>query len=396
MGDVAVLWRAIAGAALCQLAVTVTRPTISYRALDLGAGELEIGVMVAAYAVLPLVTALAIGRLAGRTRHVAGVPLGGALALIAGSVLAAVAPDLLVLGLASALIGFGNLAVLLGAQSWVSRSASSARYDAGFGWLTAGMSLGQAGGPLVAGFAVGSGGFSGVGGTATAFWLAAGIAVLVALSFLSSATPRSSTDEGSGLPLPAMAILRRPGVLSAMLVSVALLTSVDILAAYLPVVGVRTGIPPELVGALLAVRGLASAASRLLLGPLTRLSSRAALVIASTAGGAVTLVVVALSDVVGVLFAAMAVGGFLIGLGQPLTMTLVAVAVPFEARSEALAIRLVGNRVGQTVIPLVAGGFATVLGVAGVFWLQCGLLAAATVTSAISARGTRGRPPARG
>jgi MFS family permease len=394
VGGVAALWRAIAGATLCQFAVMVARPTISYRALQLGAGELEIGVLVAAYAVVPLVVALAMGRLAGRARHVAGVPLGGALALLVGLAVAALAPDLVMLGIASALIGFGNLAVLLGAQSWISRSASSSQYDAGFGWLTAGMSLGQAAGPLVAGFAVGSSGFAGVGGTSTAFWTAFGIAVLVALCFLTSATPRRSADEG--VPLPAIAILRRPGVLSAMLVSVALLTSVDILAAYLPVVGERSGIPPELVGALLAVRGMASAASRLLLGPLTRLRSRAELVIASTAGGAVTLLVVAVSDAVGVLFVAMACGGFLIGLGQPLTMSLVALAVPREARSEALAIRLVGNRVGQTLIPLGAGGLAAVLGVAGVFWLQCGLLAIATVTSAISARGTRRGPAARG
>lgn len=370
------LLQPIAGALLCQTVVGIARPAVSYRALELGADEFVIGALVAAFAILPLFAAIAVGRLAGHLRFVAIVPLAGALLLAGASALAAVSTDLVALAVASALLGLGNLGVLLGAQSWISRASTTARYDTGFGWLTAGMSIGQAVGPLITGIVIGQRDVD-PGVVPLAFWIAAGFSIAVATMFISRATPRTGTDAEPQVLSP-VAILRRPGVLGSMAVSVALLTSVDILAAYLPVIAESTGIRPEVVGALLAIRGMASAVPRFLLGPLTRRWSRTALVAASTVGGAVTMAAVALSANLIVLMLVMLVGGFLIGLGQPLTMSLVALAVPREMRSEALAVRLVGNRVAQAGIPLLAGTLAVGVGTSAVFWLQGVFLASST------------------
>ena len=176
-----------------------------------------------------------------------------------------------------------------------------------------------------------------------------------------------------------------------MVVSVALLTAADLITAYLPVVGERNGIAPVVVGALLAARGLSAAASRMLLGHLSRRWSRRTLVLASTIGGAVTTALLAITAWVPLLAVALVLGGFLLGLGQPLTMTQVALAVSRRGRSEALALRLVGNRVAQAVIPLAAGSVAVGLGVGAAFWLQSALLVAATVWEASSRDGGGGQ-----
>ena len=391
------LVRPVVGGLLGQVVVGIARPAVSYRALELGADEFVVGLLVAAFALLPLVTALPVGRLAGRVRRVGLVPAAGGLLLVAAAALAAVSPDLAWLGVASALLGLGNLVVLLGAQAWISRASSTARYDAGFGWLTAGMAVGQAIGPLTAGLVIARRTHTD-GVVADAFWIAAAAAVLVALVFVSRATAMVGSSAEPEVALSPAGILRRPGVLASMAVptdllagsSGPLLTSVDILAAYLPVIGEHAGIAPAAVGGLLALRGIASAVPRFLLGPMSRRWTRSSLVAASTIGGAATMAAVALTQELVPLVLVMAVGGFLIGIGQPLTMSLVALAVPREVRSEALAIRLVGNRIAQTAIPVAAGALAVVAGVASVFWLQAAFLAGSTAWSLLGGRRRRG------
>jgi sugar phosphate permease len=148
------------------------------------------------------------------------------------------------------------------------------------------------------------------------------------------------------------------------------------------------------VGALLSLRAAASILSRLLIPWMVRVLSRARLIAASAAGSALAMAVLPVPKGAAGLAAVLAVAGFFLGIGQPLTMSLIVQAVPDDARGTALAIRLTGNRVGQVATPAAAGVVAgaagvaaagVVAGAAGVaaaFWLLGGLLvvAAATVT----------------
>ncbi|MEJ7748951.1 MAG: hypothetical protein WKF56_06590, partial [Candidatus Limnocylindrales bacterium] len=77
-------------------------------------------------------------------------------------------------------------------------------------------------------------------------------------------------------------------------------------------------------------------------------------------------------------FATMAVAGMTLGVAQPMTMAWVAARATASARGTALSLRLLGNRVGQVIIPLAAGALAAVTGTAGV-------VAAAGMTVAVSA-----------
>ena len=59
-----------------------------------------------------------------------------------------------------------------------------------------------------------------------------------------------------------------------------------------------------------------------------------------------------------------------------------------EQRGTAASLRLVGNRVGQTVIPLAAAGVSTAMGAAGVF----AVTGAALVISAAMSRAAPNDP----
>ncbi len=140
-----------------------------------------------------------------------------------------------------------------------------------------------------------------------------------------------------------------------MLISVAVLSTTDILTAYLPVVGEHRGIDPAVVGLLLSLRAAATIACRLVLTPLLRLLGRRALLTVTCLLGALLCAAVALPLPVPVLALVLAALGFCLGVGQPLSMTTVVQAAPAAARSTALALRLTGNRLGQVAAPATAG-----------------------------------------
>ncbi|HEX2159282.1 MAG TPA: MFS transporter, partial [Actinomycetes bacterium] len=71
------LGRILVALVLTQAATFLARPVTSYRALALGADERVIGLITASFAVLPLVVAVPLGRVADRRRPVGMLAAGG-------------------------------------------------------------------------------------------------------------------------------------------------------------------------------------------------------------------------------------------------------------------------------------------------------------------------------
>ncbi|MGW6172116.1 MFS transporter [Arthrobacter sp. NPDC055138] len=392
------LWVLMAAAVLTQTSLNVARPVVSYKLLALGGDAAVIGVVTALYAVLPVVAALWLGRVSDRIASLRGMVALGAVMLAVADVGLALAEDFLLIGASMALLGMGHLVFTIAGQSAIARYAPLSQMDSGFGWFTAAFSLGQLLGPLLAGVLLGTGtegvGPDWLGAINLALLLAAGIALAGAPVMLIGAHPGAArrrfrsrkNDGGAGAaavrpPIvnePVLQILRRPGVAWNMLASMALLSVIDILVAFLPLVGEELGVAPFWVGVLLAVRACASIISRILLPWLVHRWSRIQLLVASLLGsGAAIAVTPFVLEPFWLAAVALFVGGFLLGLGQPLTMTLISQAVRPESRGAALALRLLGNRVGQVVLPLAAGLVAAPLGPGGAIWFSCAVLGAA-------------------
>jgi MFS family permease len=389
------LWVLIGAAVLTQTALNLARPVISYKILALGGDATAIGVITAVYATLPVLAALWLGRVTDRVASLRGMVLIGAGLLAAASLLLALAPGIAWIGAASAVLGMGHLVFTIAGQSAIARYAPLSQMDSGFGWFTAAFSGGQLIGPLLAGLLLGSGlesaGAERMGAINLSLYLAAGIAVAAAPLMLAyapgkprqlgkaGASARGGNNDDAGVPAlkpdSALHILRQPGVTWNMLAALALLSTIDILVAFLPLLAEEQGVAPVVVGILLAVRALASIISRVILHRLLGRWTRYQLLVASLAGaGAIIAIAPFFLSHLWIAGLCLFVGGFLLGLGQPLTMTLISQAVRPESRGAALALRLLGNRVGQVVLPLAAGLVAAPLGPAGAIWFSCAVL----------------------
>ena len=379
------LARVLAGVVLSQAALYLARPVTSYRALALGADARAVGLITAAFALVPLIVAVPLGRASDRWRP--GFLLTGGIALGAVACgLLGLAGTLPGLALASAALGLGHLALTLAGQSLIARQSDDARHDRDFGLYAAAASTGQLVGPALAGIMLGStGGGSLEAATTLGFVVAAGLmAVAVPTSLGTDRLGRAGPSEAreQARPLRAGQIVSARGVPAGMFASLAILATVDVLTAYLPVLGVQRGIPPAVIGALLSLRAATSILSRVLIPWMVGRLGRIRLLTASAAGSALLTAALPLSGSIPILAVLLAAAGFLLGIGQPLTMTMVVHAVPSASRGTALAIRLTGNRFGQVATPAAAGLIAGTAGVSAAFWLLGGLLGLAALAVA--------------
>jgi MFS family permease len=363
---------------IAQAAVYLIRPTTSYRLLAYGEGVQAVGLVAAAFAFLPIFLAIPLGRMSDRR----GAPLLaiGCAVQTVGCLALALSTTTLTIAAASAVVGVGHLALALGSQDVIARESHSDRHDHHFGLLTAGVSLGQLFGPLVAGALLGSGGTPSASATTRGLLVAVGILVLaticgiVADSSRGAAEARTASRRGS-----VGAIIRTRGVPAGVFASIAVLAAADVFTAYLPVIGAENSIGPRVIGILLALRAAASIAARVGIGATVRRIGRTRLIMIGAVSAAAALMGMTVTHDVGALGVLSVLAGFGMGFGQPLSMTLVVQLVPEHARSTALAVRLTGNRIGQVATPAAAGVVAGSAGASSVFWLLGGLLAASAL-----------------
>ncbi|WP_128436861.1 MFS transporter [Streptomyces cyaneus] len=366
------LLRLVIAFSFAQGAVSMARPAVSYRALALGADERAIGVIAGVYALLPLFAAVPLGR---RTDHGRCAPLlpVGVVLISGGCAMSGLANSLWAMAVWSGVMGLGHLCFVIGAQSLVARQSAPHEQDRNFGHFTIGASLGQLVGPIAAGALIGG---RDMAGTSALALLVAGAGGAVAFTSLwrieSRTTAKSRKEQGERVPV--QRILRTRGVPAGIFISLAVLSATDILTAYLPVVGEHRGIAPSVIGLLLSLRAAATIACRLVLTPLLRLLGRTLLLTVTCLLAALLCAGIALPVPVWALALMLAVLGFCLGVGQPLSMTTVVQAAPEGARSTALALRLTGNRLGQVAAPASAGLVAGVAGVAAPFVMLGALL----------------------
>lgn len=379
-------WTLLLHAVLLQLSTYVVRPTAAYRALELGIDPAYLGLIAASFAVLPLLVSVLVGRLADSGRESSILIVGAVLMVVAGIGLLLWSDSLLLLLGWNVLMGLGHLMSVLGEQSTVARSGDG-RLDSAFGAYTFAGSIGQSLGPMLL---VLFGGGQLIPNTGLLFgaYLAAAALLLVVTVVLVARTRRRTTSVKIGRvqQIPLRDALRVPTdarrrLLGAMGVSMMVLGAIDLMTVYLPALGIERGVSADVVGLLLTVRAISTMASRLGLSLLVAKFGRDNLIVASTAISAVALAILVVPMNSWSMALVLAIAGFTLGIGQPLTMTTISLAAPAGTRSTWLALRLSANRAGQSVLPVGVGLVATASGAAGVFGATAVGLAATALMS---------------
>ena len=353
---------------LTQATIYVLRPMITYRALELDANAAQVGLIAAVYALFPILLALQFGRLVGKLGEGKFI-IAGTFIMILTSVFLVFAHSLLLLAIATALSGIAHLACMIGGQTMVALRTPRENYDRYFGYYTFSASVGHLAGPLLAALVAGSDGVL-PKSTSNAFVLGALLSIAALVPVISWRREKPSVvgkTHEDGTYSMAIKVVRKPGILAAIYISLAISAVADVLVVFLPLYGSENNFSPYAVGFILALRAGTTMLSRLFLGRLSERFTTYQLLLWSTLISVLACTAMAFAKTPLSLAAVVFVAGFSLGIGQPLTMSLVSQKTQADERAIAVSARLMGNRIGQFMVPAAAGVIAAASGAGAVF-----------------------------
>ena len=353
---------------LIHTAMVVGRVTTTYKVVELGLPVIWIGIITAGYSLLPVFFALPLGRFIDRGYDSLATRIGSALLLLSALAFWLVPAHAGSLFLATVVLGVSQLACMAGHQMISIRAGRTVRgRDAVFGYHMVAIATGQALGPLMIGLLAGE---ASVPPTGILFAIAVGLsAVGLGVSlFLPPVADAGAKDRPrSSATLTDLLGIR--GLVAYLVASVITITGLDLIVVYMPLLGHERGIDAATIGLLLAVRAGSSMLARLVYVPMVEWLGRMPLTYLTMLGPAAAFVVIASPSPLWLMFAALAVCGVGLGISATLTLSGVVDLSPPDARATAMSLRLIGNRLGQMVIPFGASLIAAATGSAGIFLL---------------------------
>ena len=365
--------------------ISIVRVTTSYRAIELGLSAAWIGIITAAFAVLPVLLALKVGRAIDRGNDIKMIWAGTASLVVACAGIA-VFPALYALLFFTAMLGVGHLLLSIGMQVLCAQQPGPGVMERMLGNYMIATAIGQGVGPAIVGWV---GGNAAIPPTQILFWIGL---VTAALSFVCSLALRSSyrapPPEKTSKPVPVREIIRQPGFAVLFFVSVVAVVAQDLIVVYLPLLGTERNIPVDVIGGLLAVRAAAAVVARMFFARLNAMLGSAGLMIASTLVGAIAFGCMAAPLPLSAMYVSIAFVGGALGVAVTTGISSLLGLVSADVRGTANSLRTGGTRLGQVVIPFLAGLLAAVAGVASVFII----IGASLAMAATAVQFTRPKP----
>ena len=274
---------------------------------------------------------------------------------------------------------------MVGGQSMVALRTPREKYDRYFGYYTFSASLGHLAGPLLAALVAGSDGTL-PKSTSAAFLLGGALCIFALAPVISWRRDKPSVAakvSDQGTYAAALALMKKPGILAAIYISLAISSVADVLVVFLPLFGTENNFSPYAIGIILAIRAGTTMVSRIFLGKLSERFSTYQLLVVSTGISVLACAAMAFAKTPFSLGAIVFIAGFSLGIGQPLTMSLVSQKTAANERALAVSARLLGNRFGQFIVPAASGAIAASAGARGVF-IGLSVLLATSLFSASS------------
>lgn len=366
--------------------ISIVRVTTSYRAIELGLSAAWIGIITAAFAILPVFMALKVGRAIDRGNDVNMIWAGTGLLVVACAGIAMFS-SLYPLLFFTAALGVGHLLLSIGVQVLCAQQPGPGVMERMLGNYMIATAVGQGVGPAIVGWV---GGSAAIPPTQILFWIGLGTAVLAFLSsLLLRSKHRSPAQQAKTVkPVPVRDIVNQPGFAVIFFVSVVSVVAQDLIVVYLPLMGTERNIAVDIIGSLLAVRAIAAVVSRLFFAKLSMMLGSAGLMIASTLAGAVAFGFLAAPIPLAGMYIAIAIVGGSLGVAVTTGISSLLALVSSDVRGTANSLRTGGTRLGQVIIPFLAGLLAAFAGVASVFLV----IGASLAMAASAVQFTRTKP----
>lgn len=355
---------------LGHLAFTGSRFTLTLQAVALDASAFSIGLVMSLMMVVPMLLAVHMGRWADRLGGMRPAVLGLAVLAAAGPV-AALAPSIPVLCVASVFIGSGFMLANVALNNAVGHLAPPHQLTRVFSVLALGFSISGMTGPLLAGFVIDYFGHAATFLCMMGFALAS-LAMLVPLARNSAGV---AAPEAAGRPASVIDLLRHGPLRTVLVVSALLSMGWDVFTFVAPLHGARSGLSATATGLLMASFGAGTFAIRLLLPVLSAHMTEWRTLSWALFVTALCYVVFPLTRTLPLMLAASFAMGLALGVGQPMAMSLLHLTAPPSRAGEAVGIRSSIVSASQALFPLVFGALGSALGVAAVFWVAAAVLA---------------------
>jgi MFS family permease len=356
--------------------LTGSRVIVSLDALSMGASPFTVGVLMALYALLPMLLSVSAGRVSDRIGTRWPMRIGSTLIAI-GAILPIAFPGFPALFASAPLIGVGFMAFQVAAQSATGEVGGLKGRARNFTLLSIGYSVSGFIGPLIAGFAIDHFGFR-------AAFAEFALIPLIPLAVLSGRrfalppkAPHSATAHHGGV----LALLRHRTLRQVFAVNALLSMSWDLHSIFVPIYGERIGLSASEIGLLLSSFAAATFVVRFSMARIARrLTEHQVLTGALLLAGAVYLVYPLSTSVLGLLALSFTLG---LGLGssQPMVLSLLHTHAPPGRVGEAAGVRLSLVNMVSVGVPLALGAVGASVGIGPVFWsvgtclVTCGFVA---------------------
>jgi MFS family permease len=349
-----------------------SKVVVTLFAIELGAAQFAIGVIIAMYSVFPMMLGLYAGKLTDRLgvrRPLIGGTLGVALALLVPFIFPA-RPALYV---SATLIGASWVFYNVCAQNLIgllSTPESRPKNFSNYGLVMAG---GSFFGPMLAGFSIDH------FGHAKTYLVLAAIPVVSAFILATSTAIRNAKGRAAKHEEQAVYsanLLHDVPLRRTLITSAIVLTGTDLFQFYMPIYGHSIGLSASAIGMILGMFAVAAFVVRLVMPALVKRYTADTVLLWSLYVGAASYLLFPLFDTA-VLLAAVA---FMLGIGmgcsQPVSLMLIYDRAPAARSGEALGLRLTINNFMHIAVPMLFGSLGTALGVAPVFYANAAILAA--------------------
>ena len=352
---------------LGHLAFVGARMTTSLFALELGGSELTVGLLMALFALLPMLLSVSAGRLIDRVGP--RVPLLVSFASLGVGVgLPFASPSLGTLYFSCTVVGTAFMLIHIAMNSVFGAYGSPEERAVNFSWLALGFSISNSLGPLVAGAAIDLVGHAAAMLTLAAFPLAAAVLVLSRKRPLPRPQPVATRRAG------VLELLRIPQMRSTFIVSVLLAMGWDLYTFLTPLYGARLGLAATTIGLIMSTFAAATFAVRLVMPHVVKRLRQWVVISSALALAAAAYSIFPFVSSIVPLMALSFVLGIGLGCAQPIIMSLLYEASPPGRQGEAVGVRTSLLNGSHTLIPLASGALSAAAGMAPVFWLLAAFL----------------------
>ncbi len=356
---------------LNHIAFAGSRVAITLYALELGADQITIGMLIALYSLCPMLLSIAIGRFADRVAPRLPITIG-IVGIGLALVLPPIFPGIAVLYVSSLLLGFFNqvcnipLEAIVGGIDGVDKRARN------YALIGMGFSAASFIGPVVAGFSIDHIGYSQVFPVLVAFT----VAPLLMLLFMPSLLPKVAKHAAEGKRGSVLDLWRIPYLRTTLIAGGIVVSAWDLFQFYLPIYGHSIGLSASAIGTILGMVAVATFVIRGILPFLLKRLTEVEILTSAIFTAAFAFVLLPFFVNPYALAAIAFLLGLGIGCGQPISMSLIYVLTPQGRIAESTGLRKTVNQTTHIVVPLIFGGVGAAFGFVTVFISNSVMLAA--------------------